>query len=94
LLTDLGGESKGKEQRMVEAYNPNQIPKRKALKSLQEKCQERPPKINKKDKRERHIQTMRNHTESSIHTIEAHTRSSLPPDHPSLSQDPTMKLSN
>jgi hypothetical protein len=37
----------------------------------------------------RHIQALRNHVESSIHTKEVHTRSSLPPDHPSLSQDLT-----
>jgi hypothetical protein len=37
---------------------------------------------------------MRNHAESCIHTKEVHTRSSLPPDHPTLSQDLTMKLSS
>jgi hypothetical protein len=51
-------------------------------------------KITKKEKRERHIQALRNHAESSIHTKEVHTRSILPPDHPSLSQDLTMKLSS
>jgi hypothetical protein len=30
---------------------------------------------------------LRNHAKSSIHTKEVHTRSSLPPDHPTLSQD-------
>jgi hypothetical protein len=39
-------------------------------------------------------QTLRNHAESCIHTKEVHTRSSLPPDHPTLSQDLTMKLSS
>jgi hypothetical protein len=37
---------------------------------------------------------LRNHAESSIHTKEVHTRSRLPPDHPTLSQDITMKLSS
>jgi hypothetical protein len=37
---------------------------------------------------------LRNHAESPIHTKEIHTRSSLPPDHPSLSLDLTMKLSS
>jgi hypothetical protein len=37
---------------------------------------------------------MRNHAESSIHNKEVHTRSSLPPDHPTLSQNLTMKLSS
>jgi hypothetical protein len=32
--------------------------------------------------------------ESSIHTKEVHTRSSLPPDHPTLSQNLIMKLSS
>jgi hypothetical protein len=35
---------------------------------------------------------LRNHAESSIHATKVHTRSSLPPDHPTLSQDLTMKL--
>jgi hypothetical protein len=39
-------------------------------------------------------QVLRNHAESSIQHKEVHTRSSLPPDHPSLSQDRTMKLSS
>jgi hypothetical protein len=37
---------------------------------------------------------LRNHAESSIHTTEVHTRSSLLPDHPCLTQDLTMKLSS
>jgi hypothetical protein len=37
---------------------------------------------------------LRNYAESSIHTKEVHTRSSLPPDHPTLSQDLSMKLSS
>jgi hypothetical protein len=39
-------------------------------------------------------QSLEIHAESSIHTKEVHTRSSLPPDHPTLSQDLTMKLSS
>jgi hypothetical protein len=94
FLTDLGGESKGKEPRRVHAYISHQIPKRKVPKSLQENHQERALKITKKNEQEQHIQALRNHTESSIHHKEVHTRSSLPPDHPSLSQDLTMKLSS
>jgi hypothetical protein len=41
FLTDLGGESKGKEPRRVHAYIPQQIIERKALKSLREKHQKR-----------------------------------------------------
>jgi hypothetical protein len=94
LLTDLGGESKGKEPRRAYAYIPYQTPKRKASKSLQENRQEKAPKITKKNEQEQHIQALRNPDESSIHHKEVHTRSSLPPDHPSLSQDLTMKLSS
>jgi hypothetical protein len=52
------------------------------------------PEITKKEEREEHNQALSNHAESSIHTEEVHTRSSLPPDHPSLSQDLTMNLSS
>jgi hypothetical protein len=37
---------------------------------------------------------LRNHAELSIHTMKDHTRSSLPPNHPTLSQDLTMMLSS
>jgi polyribonucleotide nucleotidyltransferase len=94
LLTDLGGESKGKEPRRARAYILHQIPKRKDSKLLQENRQEKALKITKKNEREQHIQVLRNHAESSIHHKEVHTRSSLPLDHPSLSQDLTMKLSS
>jgi hypothetical protein len=59
-----------------------------------EKTQEKASEITKKRKREGHIQALRNHNESSIHTKEVHTRSSLPPDDPYLSEDLTMKLSS
>jgi polyribonucleotide nucleotidyltransferase len=94
LLIDLGGQSKGKEPRRAHAYIPHQIATRKASKSLQENLQEKALKITKKNKREQHIQALRNHVESSIHHKEVHTRSSLTLDHPSLSQDLTMKLSS
>jgi hypothetical protein len=47
-----------------------------------------------KENREELKQALRNHAESSIQTMKVHTRSILPPDHPSLSQDLTMKLSS
>jgi hypothetical protein len=62
-------------------------------KNTQKKHQERAPKITTKNNREQHNKALRNHAESSIHTTKAHTRSSLPLDHPTLSQDLTMKLS-
>jgi hypothetical protein len=94
LLTDLGRESKGKEPQWVHAYIPPPNRKRKVSKLPQQNRQEKAPKITKKKKRERHNQALRNHAKSSIHTKKLHTRSSLSPDHPSLSQDLTMKLSS
>jgi hypothetical protein len=73
---------------------PHQIFKSKVPKTHREKHQERAPKITAKNNREQHNKALRNHAESSIHTKEVHTRSSLPPDHPTLSQDLTMKLSS
>jgi hypothetical protein len=64
---------------------PQQILKSKVPKTTQENHQERAPKITTKKNREQHIQTLRNHAESSIHATKVHTRSSLPPDHPTLS---------
>jgi hypothetical protein len=94
LLTDLGGESQPKESRRVPTNSPHQIPKSKVPKTPQEKHQERAPKITTKNNREQHNKALRNHAESSIHTTKVHTRSSLPPDHATLSQDLTMKLSS
>jgi hypothetical protein len=48
----------------------------------QENNQERAPKITTKDNREQHNKALRNHAESSIHATKVHTRSSLPPYHP------------
>jgi hypothetical protein len=42
-----------------------------------------------KEGREKQHTTLRNHAEPSIHTMKVHTRSSLPPIHPSLSLDLT-----
>jgi hypothetical protein len=94
LLMDLGGESQPKEPRRVPTNFPHQIPKRKVLETTQRNHQERAPKITTKNNREQHIQTLTNHTESSIHATKVLTRSSLSPDHPTLSQDLTMKLSS
>jgi hypothetical protein len=76
---DLGGESKGKEPQRVHAYIPQQIPKKTASKYLQENRQEKTPKITKKENREELKQALRNHAESSIHTMKVHTRSSFRP---------------
>jgi hypothetical protein len=94
LLTDLGGESQPKEPRKVPTNFRHQIPKRMVPKTIQEKRQERAPKITSMNNREKHNKASRNHAESSIHATKVHTRYSLPPDHPTLSQDLTMKLSS
>jgi hypothetical protein len=44
------------------SIHPHQIPKRKITNLPQENRQERAPKITKKEKQERHIQALRNHT--------------------------------
>jgi hypothetical protein len=85
---------KGKKTTKGSHIHPHQIPKRKVPKTLQEVHQERAPKITTKNEREQHNQAFRNHVESSIHHKEVHRRSRLPPDHPSLSQDLTMKFSS
>jgi hypothetical protein len=90
----LGGESQLKEPQRVPTNFPHQIPKSKVLETPQENQQERAPKITTKNNREQHNKALRNHAESSIHTEKVHTRSSLLPDHPTLSQDLTMKLSS
>jgi hypothetical protein len=77
FLTDLVGESKGKEPRRIHAYIPQQIPKRTTSKSLQENRQEKAPKITKKENQEELKQALRNHAESSIHTMKVHTGSSF-----------------
>jgi hypothetical protein len=69
---------------------PHQIPR--------ERSQKQPKKNTKKGLRKTLARTtennMWNHAESSIHATKVHTRSSLPPNHPTLSQDLTMKLSS
>jgi hypothetical protein len=71
---------------------PPSNPQEQGPKKTQEKDQERAPKITTKNNREQHNKALRNHAELSIHATKVHTRSSLPPDHPTLSQDLTMKL--
>jgi hypothetical protein len=90
----LGEESQPKKPRRVPTNFPHQIPKSKVSKTPQENHQERAPKITTKNNQEQHNKALRNHAESSIHTKKDHTRYSLPPDHPTLSQDLAMKLSS
>jgi hypothetical protein len=90
----LGRESQAKEPRRVPTNFPHQIPKSNVPKTPRENRQERDPKITTKNNWEQHNKALRNHAESSIHTKKVHTRSRLLPDHPTLSQDLTMKLSS
>jgi hypothetical protein len=84
-LTDLGGESQPKEPQRVPTNFSHQIPKSKSRKHPKKTHQERAPKITTKNNREQHNKALRNHAESSIYATKVHTRSSLPPDHPTLS---------
>jgi hypothetical protein len=94
LTHGFGRGIKGKRTTTGSHEFPHEIPKSKVPKTHRENHQERAPKITTKNNREQHNKVLRNHAESSIHTKEVHTRSSLPPDHPTLSQNLTMKLSS
>jgi hypothetical protein len=47
----------------------NKNPSKKHLENFPQKFHEKTPKITKKEKREKHKHAMRNHAESSIHTM-------------------------
>jgi hypothetical protein len=94
LTHGFGRGIKGKRTTKGSHEFPHQIPKGQVLTTHRENHQERAPKITTKNNWEQHNKALRNHAESSVHTKEVHTRSSLPPDHPTLSQDLTMKLSS
>jgi hypothetical protein len=87
-------ESKAKEPRRVHLNFPHKILKRKIPITHRENHQERALKITTMNNRKQHNKTLKNRAESSIHIKEVHTRSSLPPDHPTLSQNLTMKLTS
>jgi hypothetical protein len=73
---------------------PPSNPQEQGPENTPKNYQEGSPKNTTKNNRKQHNKALRNHAESSIHTKEVHTRSSLPPDRPTLSQDLTMKLSS
>jgi hypothetical protein len=91
FLTGVGG-SKGKEPRRVHANISNKS-SRKQPRNLSQKINKKGLQKSPKNEQEQHIQSLRNHAESSIHDKEVHTRSSLSPDHPSLSKGLTINLS-
>jgi hypothetical protein len=94
LLTDLGGESREKNHEGFMHTSPTKSQRERPPKRSKKITKKKALKTTKKNEREQHIQALRNHAESSIHHKEVHTRSSLPPNHASLSQDLTMKLSS
>jgi hypothetical protein len=61
---------------------PPSNPQEKGPENTQRNHRERAPKITTKNNRGKHIQTLRNHTESSIHVTKVRTRSSKLSDHP------------
>jgi hypothetical protein len=90
----VGARSPSKEASGPHTWYPTRILQRNAPKTSHRNFQEKTPKITKKEKREKHKQALRNHAESSIHTMKGSYKVYLPPNHPSLSQDLTMKLSS
>jgi hypothetical protein len=66
---------------------PNKNPARNCPENSATKITTKSSENQQKDGRERQHQSLRNHAESSIHTMKVHTRSSLPLVHPSLSLD-------
>jgi hypothetical protein len=57
LLTDLGGESTGKELQRVKAYTPNKSQKERSQNYHTKNHQEKAPKITTKEKWEQHHKT-------------------------------------
>jgi hypothetical protein len=68
---------------------PNKNPTRNLPQNSDKKITRKRSENHQRGKRERQHKTLRNHAKSSIHTMKVHTRSSLPPDHPTLSLDRT-----
>jgi hypothetical protein len=73
---------------------PPSNPQEKGPENNPKKSQREGSENHHQEQPEQHIQTLMNHAESSIHATKVLTRSSFPPDHPTLSQDLTMKLSS
>jgi hypothetical protein len=94
LTHGFGRGIKGKRTTKGSHELPPSNPQEQGPKTHRENHQERALKITTKNNREEHNEALRNRAESSIQTKKVHTRSSLPPDHPTLSQNLTMKLSS
>jgi hypothetical protein len=72
---------------------PRPNPAKKCLQNSAKKIPRKGSENHQKGKMGETTKALTNHAKSSIHTMKVHTRSSLPPNHPTLSQDLTMKLS-
>jgi hypothetical protein len=94
LTHGFGRGIKGKRTTKGSHEFPPSNPQEQGPESTPRNHQERALKITTKNNREQHNKALRNHAESSIHTKKVHTRSSLLPDHPTPSQNLTMKLSS
>jgi hypothetical protein len=68
---------------------PNKNPARNHPQNSTTKITRKSFENHQKEKQERQHKALRNHTESFIHTMKVHTRSSLAPGHPSLFLDIT-----
>jgi hypothetical protein len=90
----FGRRINGKRTTKGSCIHPPTNPQENGLKTSPKNRHKKALKITKKENREELKQALRNHAESSINTMKVHTSSSLLPDHPSLSQDLTMKLSS
>jgi hypothetical protein len=75
----LGRGIKGKRTTKDSRIHPPPNPKEKGLEITPKKSPRKGSENHQKGQRVRHIQALRNHSESSIHTKEVHTRSSLLP---------------
>jgi hypothetical protein len=82
LTHGFGRGIKGKRTTKGSHEFPSSNPQEQGPKTHRENHQERALKITTKNNREQHNKALRNHAESSIHTKEVHTKSSLPPDDP------------
>jgi hypothetical protein len=81
----FGGKVTGQRGTRSSYVTPNKIPK-KSFSKLHQEITTKSSENHHKEGREKHFTTLRNHAESSIHTMKVHTRSSIPPIHPSLSR--------
>jgi hypothetical protein len=86
---DFGGKVTSQRGTKSSYMTPNKIPKKSSSNSA-EKITTRSSENHHKEGQKMHHTTLRNHVETSIHTMKVHTRSSLPPIHPSLSIDLTL----